>query len=98
MKRIANATTATGEEIEVTTAMIEAGVDELALCESGDSWWSTAEAVYRAMEKVRRETVAANRLLRGTIPCSRDPVTRMRTINMNSCRNASLTSWADFPG
>lgn len=41
-------------EIEVTPAMIEAGVNELALCESTDSWWSTAEAVYRAMEAVRR--------------------------------------------
>jgi hypothetical protein len=28
--------TATGDEIEVTPGMIEAGVTELALCESGD--------------------------------------------------------------
>jgi hypothetical protein len=42
-------------EIEVTEAMIEAGVTELALCESGDSWRSTAEAVYLAMEVARRQ-------------------------------------------
>ena len=32
---------------------------------AGDSWRSTAEAVYRPMEKVRRDTIAANCLLQG---------------------------------
>ncbi len=42
------------EELEITPAMIDAGVMELSFCESFDSWWSTAEAVYRAMELARR--------------------------------------------
>jgi hypothetical protein len=47
-----------GAEIEITPEMIEAGVRELALCEPGDSWWSTVESVYRAMESRRRASVA----------------------------------------
>lgn len=43
------------DEIEVTPAMIEAGVCELSLCESGDAWESVAEAIYRAMEIARRK-------------------------------------------
>lgn len=52
------------DEIEITEPMIEAGVKALALCESGDSWWSTAEEVYRAMEAVRLSQLRVASLLR----------------------------------
>jgi hypothetical protein len=57
MTRIANATNYLEEHggIEVTPEMIEAGANELSFCDSADSWWSIAEDVYRAMEKVRRD-------------------------------------------
>jgi hypothetical protein len=41
-------------EIEITSAMIDAGCKELALCESYDPPWSTVEAIYRGMQSERR--------------------------------------------
>ena len=43
------------DAIEVTPEMIEAGCEEIALCESGDPPWSIVKSVYLAMERQRRK-------------------------------------------
>lgn len=41
--------------IEITPEMIDAGCEELALCENEDPPWSIAKLVYLAMERRRRQ-------------------------------------------
>ena len=43
------------EEIEVTAAMIEGGVEALARYDHGDLWEWKVCAIYRAMERARRD-------------------------------------------
>lgn len=45
---------APGDEIGITPGMIDAGVEELSLCEQQDSYLSIAQSVYVAMERYRR--------------------------------------------
>ena len=51
--RIANAAAELPEEIEVTPAMVRAGIEEMRLRESADGWPCTVTAIYRAMEAAR---------------------------------------------
>lgn len=46
------------DEIEITPEMIDAGCEEIALCETSDPPWSVVKLVYRAMECQRRKTAS----------------------------------------
>ncbi len=50
----------TVEEVEITSGMMEAGIDALALYDWGDPGDWIVDSIYRAMEKVRRNKEAEN--------------------------------------